>query len=85
MESTVRWASTRKPFASPVRTRVIAKTSPVLTIAMTRRRVRHCMSRKAADSTLTTLPASTPSWAGFVYALSSSANASTKKQGQPTP
>ena len=56
MESTVRCASTRKPLASPVRTSVIAKTNAVLRIAMTRRRLRHCMSRRAADSMLATLP-----------------------------
>ena len=71
MESTVRWASTRKPFARPVRTSVIAKTSPVLKIAMTRRRLRHCMSRKAADSMPARLPTSTHSRAEFAV---SSAN-----------
>lgn len=50
MESTVRSASTRNPFTSPVRTSVIAKTRPVLTIAMTRRRFRHWTSRKAAKA-----------------------------------
>lgn len=58
MESTVRSASTRNPFTSPVRTSVIAKTRPVLTIAMTRRRFRHWTSRKAAKSMRRKLPAS---------------------------
>ncbi len=50
MESTVCRASTRKPFASPVKTSVIPKISPVLMIVMTRRRFLHCMSRRAAKS-----------------------------------
>ena len=49
-ESTVRWASVRNPFASPVRTSVIAKMMAVDRIAMTKRRFRHCMSRSAASS-----------------------------------
>jgi hypothetical protein len=49
-ESTVSRASTRKPFMSPVMTRVIPKISAVLTIAIVRRLFRHCMSRKAAKS-----------------------------------
>ena len=65
MESTVRCASTRKPFASPVITSVIAKTNPVLTIAMTRRRLRHCMSRKAANSMPGRLPMTRHFRAGF--------------------
>ena len=49
-ESTVFRASTRKPFASPLITSVIPKMSPVLTMAITRRRFRHCISRRAAKS-----------------------------------
>ena len=49
-EPTVLRASTPKPFASPVITSVIPKISAVLTIAMMRRRFRHCMSRRAAKS-----------------------------------
>jgi hypothetical protein len=37
----------------------------VLTIAMTRRRLRHCMSRKAANSMAMTLPTSAPSRGRF--------------------
>ncbi len=49
-ESTVLRASTVKPFASPLITSVIPKISPVLTMAITRRRFRHCISRRAAKS-----------------------------------
>jgi len=49
-ESTVCWASTRKPFMSPVMTSVIPKISAVLTTVMIRRRFFHCMSRRAAKS-----------------------------------
>ena len=52
VSSTVSLASTVNPFASPVRTSVIAKTTPVPTIAMMKRRRRHCRSRKAAMSTV---------------------------------
>src|ERR1700733_14730840 len=67
IESTVRCASTWKPFASPVMTRVIANTSPVLTIAIMRRRVRHCMSRKAANSMPARVPTTRHFRTGFDY------------------
>ena len=55
-ESTVFSASTRNPFASPVRASVIAKMMLVERIAMTKRRFRHCMSRSAAISMTARLP-----------------------------
>ena len=55
-ESTVLSASTRNPFASPVRASVIAKMMLVERIAMTKRRFRHCMSRSAAISMSARLP-----------------------------
>ena len=53
-ESTVRSSSTRNPLASPVRTSVIANTRPVTTIAITKRHLRHCMSRNAVNSMIST-------------------------------
>ena len=55
-ESTVFSASTRNPFASPVRTSVIAKTTPVRQDRDDETPLRHCRSRSAASSITVTLP-----------------------------
>jgi hypothetical protein len=44
----------QQPLESPVSTSVIANTSPVTTIAITKRHLRHCISRNAVNTMITT-------------------------------